>query len=75
MAVKMKSIYLYTRYERSWHWLQMIFIGMLLFTGFEIHDGHPTFNKDYTKPMNALAYSEELVKHTYRDGWELPPMP
>jgi len=25
--------------------------------------------------MNALAYSQELVKHTYRDGWELPPMP
>jgi len=43
--------------------------------GFEIHDGHPTFNKDWTEPMNAVAYSEELVKHTYRDGWSLPDMP
>ena len=43
--------------------------------GFEIHDGHPTFKKDWTEPMNALAYSEELVKHTYRDGWSLPDMP
>ena len=43
--------------------------------GFKIHDGHPTFNKDWTDPMNALAYSEELVKHTYRDGWSLPDMP
>jgi len=43
--------------------------------GFKIHDGHPTFNKDWTEPMNALAYSEELVKHTYRDGWSLPDMP
>ena len=43
--------------------------------GFEIHDGHPTFTKEYTKPMNAIAYSQELVKHTYRDGWSLPDMP
>lgn len=33
----MKRIYLYTRYERSWHWLQMVFIAVLLFTGLEIH--------------------------------------
>lgn len=43
--------------------------------GFEIHDGHPTFNKDWTEPMNAAAYAEELVKHTYREGWSLPDMP
>jgi len=43
--------------------------------GFEIHDGHPTFNKDWTEPMNAIAYSKELIKHTYRDGWSLPDMP
>jgi hypothetical protein len=43
--------------------------------GFEIHDGHPTFKKDWTDPVNAKAYSEELVKHSYRDGWSLPDMP
>ncbi|MBT8307075.1 MAG: Gfo/Idh/MocA family oxidoreductase [Maribacter sp.] len=43
--------------------------------GFEIHDGHPTFNKEWTDPMNAVAYSQELIKHTYRDGWSLPDMP
>ncbi|MBD1262756.1 Gfo/Idh/MocA family oxidoreductase [Maribacter polysiphoniae] len=43
--------------------------------GFKIHDGHPTFNKDWTDPMNAMAYAEELVKHTYREGWSLPDMP
>jgi hypothetical protein len=25
--------------------------------------------------MNAKATAEELIKHTYRDGWSLPPMP
>ncbi|MFW6370244.1 MAG: gfo/Idh/MocA family oxidoreductase, partial [Bacteroidota bacterium] len=43
--------------------------------GFTIHDGHPTFAKDWTEPVSAKAYAAELVKHTYRDGWSLPPMP
>lgn len=34
---KMKTIYLYTRYERFWHWLQMVLISLLLVTGLEIH--------------------------------------
>jgi thiosulfate reductase cytochrome b subunit len=33
----MKKIYLYTRFERFWHWVQAIFIFMLLLTGFEVH--------------------------------------
>ena len=43
--------------------------------GFKIHDGHPTFNKDWTDPVNANAFAAELIKHTYRNGWSLPPMP
>lgn len=40
MEKKMVNIYLYTRYERLWHWLQMIFIIILLVTGFEVHDNY-----------------------------------
>lgn len=43
--------------------------------GFYIKDGHPTFDKAWTDPVNALEYSQELIKHTYRDGWKLPDMP
>jgi thiosulfate reductase cytochrome b subunit len=32
-------IYLYTRYERFWHWLQAMLIFILLLSGFEIHQG------------------------------------
>ena len=35
--MKMVNIYLYTRYERFWHWLQGIIIILLLLTGFESH--------------------------------------
>ena len=33
----MKNIYLYTRYERFWHWLQTVDIMILLLTGLVIH--------------------------------------
>ena len=43
--------------------------------GFTIHDGHPSFNKTWTEPVNARAFAEELIKHQYRTGWNLPDMP
>ncbi len=42
---------------------------------FSIHDGHPTFERVYTDPINANAFASELIKHKYRDGWDLPEMP
>lgn len=43
--------------------------------GFKITDGHPTFDKTFTDPINATQFAQELIKHTYRDGWSLPDMP
>ena len=43
--------------------------------GFTIKDGHPSFNKDWSPRVNAQEYAQELIKHTYRDGWKLPAMP
>ena len=34
---KMKKIYLYTRFERFWHWVQALMIICLIVTGLEIH--------------------------------------
>ena len=42
---------------------------------FSIHDGHPTFERIYTDPLNANEFAAELIKHKYRDGWSLPDMP
>lgn len=35
--------YLFTRYERLWHWLQFILIFMLLLTGFEVNGFYSLF--------------------------------
>jgi len=43
--------------------------------GFTIKDGHPTFNKTWTDPVNANDFAQELIKHTYKNGYALPEMP
>jgi len=43
--------------------------------GFTIKDGHPSFKKDWTDPVNAQAFAAELIKHNYRAGWKLVDMP
>jgi hypothetical protein len=50
-------------------------IQTIIKDGFTIHDGHPTFNKTMTDPVSAKQFAQELIKHTYRDGWNLPEMP
>ncbi len=40
--------------------------------GFQITDGHPTFTKEWTDPVNAREFAQELIKHTYRNPWKLP---
>ena len=49
----MKKMYLYSRYERFWHWLQMGFIFFLMVTGLEV-------NGLYT----LLGYEKAVTLHT-----------
>ncbi|WP_010422795.1 Gfo/Idh/MocA family oxidoreductase [Anaerophaga thermohalophila] len=79
LAVRLQSL----NKELEWDGEKMEFtnitdtetIRTVIEDGFEIHDGHPTFNKTWTDPVSAKAFAQELIKHTYRDGWSLPPMP
>lgn len=50
-------------------------IKILIKDDFKIVDGDPKFNKIWTDPINAQQFANELIKHTYRDGWKLPAMP
>ncbi len=42
---------------------------------FTIEEGHPTFSKKWTEPMNAKKFASEMIMHNYREGWSLPGMP
>ncbi|MCF8226478.1 MAG: Gfo/Idh/MocA family oxidoreductase [Bacteroidales bacterium] len=50
-------------------------ISAIVKDGFRIEDGHPTFAKTWTDPVNAKAFAQEMISHTYRDPWKLPTMP
>ena len=50
-------------------------IRIVVEDNFTIKDGHPTFNKKWTDPIDAKEFAAEMIKHTYRDGWTLPAMP
>ncbi len=49
-------------------------LKIMLSDEFKVTDGHPTFDKKY-KTVSALACAQEYIKHSYREGWILPPMP
>ena len=40
--------------------------------GFEVHEGHPTFKKEWTEPVDAQQFAAELVKPVYQNGFVLP---
>jgi predicted dehydrogenase len=41
---------------------------------FKMLNGRPRFSNQY-EVSNALEKATEFIKHNYREGWELPPMP
>jgi len=50
-------------------------IRIMKASNFSVKDGHPTFNNEYAEPVNALEFANELIKHTYQNGYKLPDMP
>ena len=49
-------------------------VSMIEADNFRIEDGDPKFDAPRVK-FNAKEFSQELIKHTYRNGWSLPAMP
>ncbi|HSI74341.1 MAG TPA: hypothetical protein VK957_00535, partial [Lunatimonas sp.] len=41
---------------------------------FSIQNGRPSFDTQYVE-LDALASATEYIRHTYREGWNLPAMP
>ena len=50
-------------------------IRSIIEDNFNIKDGHPTFDRTYSDPIDANEYAAKLIKPDYRDGWKLPDMP
>jgi thiosulfate reductase cytochrome b subunit len=50
-----RTIMIYSRFERFWHWAQMTLIFVLLFTGFAIHGLHSAV--DFHTAVNVHTWS------------------
>ncbi|AXJ02086.1 Oxidoreductase family, NAD-binding Rossmann fold [Cyclonatronum proteinivorum] len=50
-------------------------LRIIIEDGFEITDGHPSFRRTMTDPLNARDFAENLIRTPYREGWDLPSMP
>jgi formate dehydrogenase gamma subunit len=46
---------LYTKFERFWHWTQMLLVMMLTLTGFEIHGNYPMFGFEQAVRLHSAA--------------------
>ena len=42
---------------------------------FNIKDGHPTFDRLYSDPVDANEYAASLIIPKYHNGYKLPDMP
>lgn len=69
MSKKMTNIYLYTRYERFWHWLQMALILLLLLTGFEVHDKYRLFGFHTAVVVHNLVGLTWLIAFAFFAFW------
>jgi predicted dehydrogenase len=78
LAVRLQSL------NKALHWdgpgMQFTNIGasddlkIVTSDRFSVTDGHPTFDRQFAS-FNASRAASEYIKHTYREGWSLPPMP
>ena len=69
MYKKLINIYLYTRYERFWHWLQMALILLLLLTGFEIHGRYSLFGFGSAVSVHNVSGITWLIAFAFFVFW------
>lgn len=71
MTCQMERIYLYTRFERFWHWAQAALIILLAMTGFEIHGSFSMFGFDRASQLHETAGISWLVLYIFIIFWKL----
>ena len=66
-----RYIMIFTRFERFWHWSQMLLIMILLFTGFGIHGFHQMLDFQSAVELHTLCAISLLVLWIFAIFWHL----
>ncbi len=69
--VAMKSVYIYHRFERFWHWTQAILIFFLGFTGMEIHGNYTFFGYQNAVEYHIIAAYSFIILIVFAIFWHL----
>jgi thiosulfate reductase cytochrome b subunit len=69
-TVQMERIYLYTRFERFWHWAQALLIGLLALTGLETHGIYSLFGYKQATELHNWAGISWFVLYVFVIFWE-----
>jgi len=64
-----KSTYIYSRFERFWHWSQVLLIFFLLLTGFEVHSSFSLFGFENAVNWHNIAAWAFLVLIIFAIFW------
>jgi len=68
---KMKKVYLYTRFERFWHWVQGLLMIFLLLTGFELHGTFSLFGYETAHNLHIYAAWTWVILFAFIIFWLL----
>ncbi|MFP4035879.1 MAG: cytochrome b/b6 domain-containing protein [Desulfovermiculus sp.] len=66
-----QKIYLYTRFERFWHWAQALLIIILIITGFEIHSTYTLLGFETAFTVHNFCAWTWLVLYIFIVFWML----
>lgn len=66
-----RQIMLFTRFERFWHWSQVLLIFMLLFTGFDIHGFYDLLDFETAVNLHTIAASGIGLLWIFTIFWHL----
>ncbi|MGE4469801.1 MAG: cytochrome b/b6 domain-containing protein [Desulfovibrio sp.] len=67
--LNMKRIYLYSKFERFWHWVQAVLITLLLVTGFEVHGVYTLFGFERAVDLHATFGISWVILYVFIAFW------
>jgi len=67
----MERTYIFTRFERLWHWIQAVLIIGMLFTGFEIHGTYTVLGFQKAHTVHTASVWAFIVLWVFAIFWHL----
>lgn len=67
---RLEKIYLYSRFERFWHWAQTVIVIMLAVTGFEISGSYHLFGFEEAVEIHSFLGITWLILYAFIIFWQ-----